>query len=117
MLTETVAAYGKMCALGKDTLSNKGSDYMQPLGEGPYYAIKTGAVPYNTMGGLDVNAHLEVVDKDYNTINGLYAVGMESFGVLSDGTGYPNFGGPATSWALISGRMAGREAAAYAERK
>ena len=68
---------------------------------------------HNTMGGVAVNGNVEVVDKDYNPIPGLFAVGMDSMGAILDGVGYPNFGGPATSWCLNSGRIAASEASKY----
>ncbi len=104
--------YEAICENGEDTAFGKAAQYLQPLGDGPYYAIASCAVPYNTMGGLLVNENCQVVDENYAPIDGLYCVGMDAMGAILDGIGYPDFGGPATSWALNSGRIAAQEIAA-----
>ena len=117
IFAQNLADYEAACEAGEDMWFGKAANYLVPLGEGPYYAIAATAVPYNTMGGLEINENTEVVDADYNAIPGLYAVGMDSMGTIIDGVGYPDFGGPATSWSLNSGRLAGMNASAYAAGK
>ena len=116
IFVQNLADYDATCEAGEDQWFGKDAKYLAKVGEGPYYAIAATAVPYNTMGGLEINEYTEVVDADYNPIPGLYAVGMDSMGTIIDGVGYPDFGGPATSWSLNSGRMAGTNAAEFAKK-
>ena len=64
---------------------------------------------YSTVGGLDVNTDMQVLGSDNTTpINGLYAVGTDSLGVLfSEQREYVTYGGAAQGWAYTSGRLAG----------
>ena len=83
---------------------------------GAYYAIKGASYVYSTCGGLDVDANLNVLDESGAPIQGLYAVGNDSLGVLlASEKAYVTYGGAAAGWALTSGRLAGANAAAYAQ--
>ena len=76
--------------------------------QGPYYAlgpIKSYVV--FTDGGLNVTDRLEVIRTDGSLIKGLYAAGsVGQGGLLLEGHGHH------LGWAFISGRIAGRYAAA-----
>lgn len=76
---------------------------------GPYYAFVGASYIYSTVGGLDVNADIQVLGSDNATpINGFYAVGTDSLGVLfSEQKEYVTYGGAAQGWAYTSGRLAG----------
>ena len=83
---------------------------------GAYYAIKGASYVYSTCGGLDVDVNLNVLDTDGNAVQGLYAVGNDSLGVLlASEKAYVTYGGAAAGWALTSGRLAGMNAAQYAK--
>ena len=112
IFAQNIAHYDALCEAGADTMFYKDAKFMSALGEGPYYAIAACAVPYNTMGGLMIDENCRVMSESYDVIDNLYCVGMDSMGVLLDGTGYPDFGGPATSWSLNSGRIAAQSACA-----
>lgn len=79
---------------------------------GPYYAFTGASFIYSTVGGLDVNTDIQVLGSDNETpINGLYAVGTDSLGVLfSEQREYVTYGGAAQGWAYTSGRLAGKNA-------
>ena len=64
---------------------------------------------YSTCGGLDINEKLQVLKADGQTpIEGLYAVGTDSMGVLfSETKAYVTYGGAAMGWAFTSGRLVG----------
>ena len=75
---------------------------------GPYYAILGCAFYYTTAGGLDINERLQVLRNDGTPIQGLYAVGTDSMGVLmTEKDQYLDYGGAASGWAFTSGRLAG----------
>ncbi|MGB3933252.1 MAG: FAD-binding protein, partial [bacterium] len=64
---------------------------------------------------LDIDANFNVLKADGKTpINGLYAVGNDSGGVLySNKKPYVTYGGAALGWAFTSGRLAGGNAVEY----
>lgn len=109
-LIASVERYEELCALGEDLDFNKPAQYMNSLGEGPYYAIKMIPKIYGTLGSVDVDANTQVLREDGSAIGGLYAVGLESIGVLFDGVAYTQIGGVALGWGFNSGRIAAQAA-------
>ena len=73
---------------------------------------------YATVGGLDVDSNMNVLREDGSVIENLYAVGQDSEGVCNaSGKAYTPWAGQAQSWTFVSGRIAGRSAAAYSAAK
>ncbi|MGB4030399.1 MAG: FAD-binding protein, partial [bacterium] len=114
-LVKTLANYEKYCEAGVDEEFGKEPEKLLPLGDGPYYAMKGYSAVFSTVGGLDVDTKLNVLKDDGKTpINGLYAVGNDSGGVLySNKKPYVTYGGAALGWAFTSGRLAGGNAVEY----
>ena len=109
-LQNTVETYNQYCANGEDPDFAKSVKYLRALGSGgPYYAVTGCAYCYSTCGGLNVNENLQVLSEDGETpINGLYAVGSDSSGVLySEKKAYVTYGGAAQGWAYTSGFVCG----------
>lgn len=107
-LSNTVKTYNMYCEKGNDEEFSKDSTYLESIGEGPYYAIKMASYSYNTVAGLDINANFQVLDTDGNAIEGLFAVGSDSAGVLfSEKKPYVTYGGANNGWALTSGYVCG----------
>ena len=120
VLTEEVKKYNDACAKGVDEEFGKDPSMLVAIPEnGPYYAFVGASYIYSTVGGLDVDTNIQVLDTDGNTIDGFYAVGTDSLGVLfSEQREYVTYGGAAQGWAYTSGRLAGVHAAqAAAEKK
>ena len=117
VLRATCDAYNAAVQAGFDEEFGKDPEYLRPVGEGPYYAIKVCSAPYASGGGLDVDVQIRVLKDDHATpIQGLYALGIDSMGVLMNKTkNYASFGGTAQGWSLTSGYLAGRNAVAYVE--
>ena len=115
-LAATLKNYEAFCASGVDEQFGKAAEKLRPLGEGPYYALKGYSAAFSTVGGLDIDENFNVLLKDGVTpINGLYAVGNDSGGVLyTNKKPYVTYGGAALGWAFTSGRLAGGNAVAYA---
>ena len=113
-LTATVARYNELCEKGEDEDYGKAPEYLEAVAEtGPYYAFAVQEYIYNTLGGLDVDIKLRVLDKEGNPIPGLYSVGNDSIGVLfSNEKIYPTYGGVDCSWCYTSGKLAGSGAVA-----
>ena len=112
-LEQTVADYNAACAAGVDEAFGKPAEYLDAIGEGPYYAIVMAPYCYSTCGGLDVDANLNVLKADGVTpINHLYATGTDCLGCLNtEKDAYVTYGGQAQGWAYTSGYLAGKGAA------
>ena len=91
-----------------DAEFGKDAALLEKIGEGPYYAIRMASYSYNTVAGLDINTSFQVLGTDGNAIEGLFAVGSDSAGVLfSEKKPYVTFGGANNGWALTSGYVGG----------
>lgn len=110
VFVETFKNYEEACKTGKDTEFGKSSEYLLPMGEeGPYYAIIAEVNNLGSVGGLLVNTKFQVLDDNRVPIKGLYAVGLESEGVLFNDTYVGN--GVGIGYAFTSGRLGGEFAA------
>ncbi len=113
---DQVERYEEACKNGKDDEFGKPEkSLISQINYGPYYAIKCDATPYSCIAALNVDTNLNVLKEDGTTkINGLYACGNDSGGVLySNLKPYAQYGGVALGWAFTSGRLAGTHAAEY----
>lgn len=100
-LQETVDKFNGYVAAGVDEDFQRNPDYLKtPIGDGPYYIVEQKARYASTMGGLDVNNNLQVMNKDGNPIAGLYAAGEIIGGVM--GSDSPS--GANNGWAVTSGK-------------
>lgn len=76
------------------------------LNEGKFYAIPVAPAVHHTMGGIKIDTNAEVVNKDGNTIPGLFAAGEVTGGVH----GANRLGGNALADIIAYGRTAGKNA-------
>ena len=81
------------------------------IDEAPYYMLKAAPAVHHTMGGLKINTDAQVLDKDGNWIDGLYAAGEVTGGIH----GSNRLGSAAIADITVYGRIAGRNAAANAK--
>ncbi|MNZ66247.1 Fumarate reductase flavoprotein subunit precursor [compost metagenome] len=113
VFTETMNKYNEATKTGLDTEFGKAKDYLLPMGdEGPYYAIIAEINNLGSVGGLIVNPKFQVLNDSRVPIKGLYAVGLESEGVLYNDTYVGN--GVGLGYSFTSGRLGGESAAGYA---
>lgn len=112
-LQHTVDEYNSFAEKGHDPLFSKNPKYLFPLIESPYYAVRAQTVFLGTMGGIKINYRTEVLDKDDNTIPGLYAGGFDAGGMYGDSYGIRYSTGLASGFAVNSGRLAGKNALNY----
>lgn len=110
LLTDSARRYEKACEEGEDHVLGKASEYLYPMGSGPYYAIGAQACPYNTIGGIEVDGEMRVLKSDGTAVENLYAGGCETIGNLMSGGRFSDFGGWSFGWACYSGYAAGRAA-------
>ena len=107
----TVAAYNEACAAGDDKEFFKQEKYLRPLSIPPFYAVALATGTMGSAGGIRINGNMQVVDKDYEPIPGLYAVGLDATGLYGDSYNM-EVPGAANGFAHPSGRIAGRHFAA-----
>ena len=110
-LTATIDEYNQCCDHGYDAVFAKDRRCLLPLRQAPYYAIKCEAHILDTIGGIRVNEHMEVLDDQDKPLGGLYAVGVTVSGWESE-TYCSDLNGSALGFALNSGRIASENAAA-----
>ena len=107
---EQVNRYNEMCEKGVD--EDLGQTTLIPIGEGPYYAVDIKTITMGTIGGLKTDDDKHVLDKEGNSIDGLYAAGE-----LINGKYFNQVytSGCAQLLSLDSGIIAGRNAATSAK--
>lgn len=110
-LAATVARYNEHCAAGTDSDYFKTSKYLQPVAEGPFYAVTMISGTLITLGGIAVNGNLQVLAADTSQpIPGLYAIGAEASGLWGDT--YPlDIPGAISGFSYTSGWVAADHAA------
>jgi fumarate reductase flavoprotein subunit len=109
-----IEEYNAFCVEGSDPVFHKRHKSLNALKGPKFYAMKFLPGAYGSLGGIKVNHKLEVVDKDWNPVPGLYGAGTDANTIYGDS--YPFvLPGNTMGWALNSGRMAGESAAAYAK--
>lgn len=72
---ETLAHYNEMCEAGEDADFYKPSLWMTTIDTPPYYAAEMGSSWMTTVGGLEIDKKLHVLDVNRDPIPGLYAGG------------------------------------------
>lgn len=112
-LASTVREYNAFCEKGHDDLFAKDRKYLRPLKGPTFYAIRARTVCLGTLGGIRINHRMEVVDKKGVPIPGLYAGGFDAGGMWGDSYSINASSGLSSSFAINSGRIAGRNAMAY----
>jgi fumarate reductase flavoprotein subunit len=116
VLNATVDEYNSFCDKGHDDHFAKDRRYLLALRTPPYYALKCYPGFLTTIGGIKINHRMEVIDRDYNCIPGLYAGGNDTGGWESD-TYNVELAGAALGFAINSGRIAGENAAEFVLKK
>lgn len=71
----TVERYNELCAAGEDTDFYKQQEFLTPVAEGPFYALKVGPALLTVTGGLKVDDAYNCLDTEGAVIEGLYALG------------------------------------------
>lgn len=103
---DTVTHYNEICDAGEDPDFGKGKVFLTPIKEAPFYAMRCAPALLATVGGLEVNTNLNVVDEEGAAIEGLYAVGNVSGGIYA--VDYPinipgNSQGRCITWGYLVG--------------
>jgi succinate dehydrogenase/fumarate reductase flavoprotein subunit len=78
---------------------------MAPIQKGPFYAIKVVVGEIGTFAGLSTNENCQVLTRDRQVVQGLYAVGNDAASIM--GGNYPGAGitlGPALTFGYVAGK-------------
>ncbi|MBP1762327.1 MAG: fumarate reductase/succinate dehydrogenase-like protein [Firmicutes bacterium] len=75
---KTVARYNELAQLGEDLDFGKRAATLTKIEKPTFYAAPLGTALLVTLGGLQINDQLQVLDEDKNVIPGLYAAGNAS---------------------------------------
>jgi fumarate reductase flavoprotein subunit len=113
-LKEAVETYNRGCQNKEDEFYKK-SRYLKPLKGPKYFAGRLLPGGYGTLGGIKINRKTEALTKDYKVIPGLYAAGTDACSIYCDSYVFI-LPGNTMGFALNSGRIAGENAASYAEK-
>jgi succinate dehydrogenase/fumarate reductase flavoprotein subunit len=111
-LLDAVDEYNQCCSKNYDFVFGKDRKYLQPIDTPSFYAVKLGLAAFMTNGGIRINHKTEVLTKEREAIPGLYAVGCCAGGLLGDTYEVSTTGG-SLSFAVNSGRIAGKNALEY----
>jgi fumarate reductase flavoprotein subunit len=112
ILKTTVEEYNAFCQCGYDQLFDKERRFLWALNEGPYYAIRGLPHLLDTIGGIKINANMEVLNYENDPISGIFAAGVITSGWESE-TYCSDLSGSAFGYAISSGRIAGENAAKF----
>jgi len=115
-LLETVAEYNVACETGRDLLFNKKARYLRPIKHPRFFAFKIVPTGYGSLGGIKINYRTEVLDKDFETIPGLYAAGIDANSIYGDSYIF-TMPGNTMGFAFNTGRIAGENAVKYVSNK
>ena len=113
VLKTTVEQYNIFCARRYDAEFAKDPEYLIPLNGPRFYAAKARTCFLGTMGGVKINYKTEAIDEYGTPIAGLYAVGLDAGGLHAESYSMRDTSGIASAFAIISGRVAGENAAKY----
>lgn len=105
-LKATVSRYNELCHKGVDEDFGKDASFLQPIEEGPFYAIRTFLMSDGAEGGIPIDENCQVKGKN-GPMRGLYASGDNSSGnIVNLGNGQKTWITNEYSWALCSGMIA-----------
>lgn len=111
-LTGEIARYNEQVEAGEDRDFGKAARFLLPLDTPPYYAVQVRPTTVNlTACGLRIDGAGQVLGTDARPVNGLYAAGECTGGVI--GTRYMGSGNGLASASTV-GRIAGESAARHA---
>jgi fumarate reductase flavoprotein subunit len=112
-LKETFEQYNDFCDT-RDEEFFKDQRYMRPVTKAPFYGAKVRPGGYGTVGGIRINENCEVLNRDFDKIDGLYAAGADACNIYDDSYMFL-LPGNSMGFAVNTGRLAAMSAAEYVE--
>lgn len=108
-LSQTMQQYNEGAEAGQDAFG-KDAEFLAPVRQSPFYAIKMYPLTMGTFGGVKTDEAMRVLKADGSSIENLYAVGETANKVLYNQV---YMSGSAVQFALTSGRLSGEHAAKH----
>lgn len=109
-LVKQVEEYNDMCEAGFDEIFEKDRAFLESIEKGPFYCCRQNVGAYGSLGGVQINHKIQVLDKEARVIPGLYCAGTDACNIFGDS--YPFIlSGNTMGFCLNSGRIAGENAA------
>ena len=108
-LQVTVDEYNAACDQGHDPVFGKAREYLRPLRTPPFYAIIGRAHICDTVGGIKIDEHMQVIDTAGEPVRGLYAAGVVTGRWEAETYDY-HLTGHLVGFAINSGRIAAESA-------
>lgn len=105
-LRDTVDRYNGFCEKGRDDDFLKDAQYLVPVKDAPFYAVRQFPMIMMTIGGLHVDEHMRVMKKRNEWIRGLYAIGCDAGGLYGYTYDCWVAAGSQQNWAAAGGLMA-----------
>lgn len=106
-----IEQYNAFCEAGEDTQFGKPAPFLQPVKQGPFYALFLLRFNEGAEGGLVNDDNLRVLSKDGKPFPGLYTAGDCCRGLIKPDDNGGKFG--EMGWAMASGFLAAQEMADY----
>lgn len=106
-LIKTMSTYNEGTKTGNDVMG-KEKEFLIPVEEAPYYALKVYPKTMGTFGGVKIDENCRVLREDGSIINNLYAGGETANKMIYNRV---YMSGSSVQYALTSGRLAGEHAA------
>lgn len=114
-LKETVDKYNEIVKDGKDPLG-KSDKYLREFKDEDIYIAQYYPGSYGTLGGIDINRKLEVLDENAMPIEGLYSAGTDSCHIFGDSYMFL-MPGNTMGYSLNSGRLSANSVIEYIKDK
>lgn len=112
-LVTTLEEYNGYCAAGKDEQFYKPACFLQPVAEGPFYAMQYEPSAWVTIGGIRTNDRLTALDADNKPIDGLFIGGLNMGSAFC--RPYYDIPGTACGLSIASGVTGAKEIIQYLE--
>jgi fumarate reductase flavoprotein subunit len=113
VLKQTIDEANEAADTRTDSLFYKNPKFLRSFKTPPFYAVRMFPTMLGTLGGIRISDKMEAVDKDRKPVPGLYAVGTDSIGGLFGDSYDLVLAGSTMGFAVMSGRIAGENAAKY----
>lgn len=110
-LEKTIADYNTSAETGMDWDCFKPAQWLEPMNEAPYYAVKASLGTDGAFGGVEINEYMQAKAANGGVVEGLYVVGDLASGRFLNMAGIKKQILNDMSFALSSGYLAGTHAA------
>ena len=107
---DSVNAYNEACDNGADADFGKRSDLMVKLATPPFYMAENTMYVSTTLGNIDYDRHMRVIDNESNPIKGLYVAGTDGAQLYKGFYSLETAGGSCNANNVNSARVAAQTA-------